>query len=178
MKVLPKEQLFPLIDLWRIGLLDNSISGWCASTTAPDSAVTNPVLLLLDIAASDPSSLPKPVVLTTLRMLSNAFANATLSRCLLSRDEVGAGSSTRQALTTVLVATLLHHDAGVRTAAASLAFNVSTFVQKPRVEAVRSGRRGEDVPGDDESEGEWEVELVSAIIEALRNENTSEDVGE
>ncbi|KAL5501594.1 hypothetical protein ACEPAH_8854 [Sanghuangporus vaninii] len=173
---LPKERLFPLIDLWRIGLLDKSISGWCASMAAPDSMVKNPVLKILDIAASDPSVLPKPVILTTLRMLSNTFANMTLARCLSSQNGSRQGLSSRQALTTVLVSALLHEDAGVRTAAASLAFNVSTYVQKPRVDAVRSGRRGEDVQGGDESEGEWEVELISAIVEAVRNETTSEDV--
>ncbi|KAL5482634.1 hypothetical protein ACEPAI_9228 [Sanghuangporus weigelae] len=175
-EALPKEQLFPLIDLWRIGLLDNSISGWCASTAAPDSTMKNPMLKILDIAASDPSLLPKPVILTTLRLLSNTFANTTLARCLLSQNESGPGLSPRQALTTVLVSALLHEDAGVRTAAASLAFNVSAYVQKPRVDAARSGRRGEDVQDGDESEGEWEVELVSAIVEAVRNETTSEDV--
>ena len=83
-------------------------------------------------------------------------------------------------MTTLLVSTLLHEDPGVRTAAASLAFNVSVYVQKPRVEKVRGGRRGDDDDDDDEKsdgEEEWEVEIVSAVVEAVRSERMSEDVG-
>ncbi|EJC97999.1 DUF862-domain-containing protein [Fomitiporia mediterranea MF3/22] len=179
-KALPQAQLFPLVDLWRIGLLDNSISSWCASTTVDvQGMMKNPVLLLLSNAASgDMSTLPKPVILTTLRMLSNAFANVTLARTLLNPSSPSSSSSSlsaRQMLTILLVSSLLHEDSAVRTAAASLAFNVSLFYQKPRVEAARSGRRGEE-EGEGESDGEWEVEVVSAVVEALRTEVGSEDV--
>lgn len=61
-------------------------------------------------------------------------------------------------------------------AAASLTFNIAAFYQKLRVEDVRDGRRGED--NSVEGDGDWEVEMVSAVVEALKNETSSEDVGE
>ena len=80
----------------------------------------------------------------------------------------------RQDVTGVLVPSLLHEDVQVRTAAASLAFNVAAVLQKPRVEAVRTGRRL-DEPDD---VGDWEVEMVSAVVEALDREKDNEEVGE
>ncbi|KAH8114642.1 DUF862-domain-containing protein [Phellopilus nigrolimitatus] len=172
MKALPQSQLFPLVDLWRVGLLDNSISSWCASASVNTNAV-NPVLQLLDYAATS-TSLPKPTLLTTLRLLSNSFENIALARTLLNAAVSGSTSSPRQTLTLLLVPSLLHEDAGVRTAAASLAFNVAAHYQKPRVDALKNGRGG-DRPNE-EGEGDWEVEVVSAIVEALRMETASEDV--
>ena len=78
----------------------------------------------------------------------------------------------------VLVPSLLHSDGLVRTAAASLAFDVSTVLQKSRVEAVKSGR-GIRAYGDAEGGfADWEVEMVSAVIEALDREKENEEVGE
>jgi hypothetical protein len=79
-------------------------------------------------------------------------------------------------LTLIIVSSLLHDDGSVRTAAASLAFNVGAWLQNNRVEAVKGGKgiRG-DAVGEDE---EWEVELVSAILEAFGRETGNEEVGE
>lgn len=71
----------------------------------------------------------------------------------------------------VLVPSLLHEDGAVRTAAASLAFNVAAFIQKGRVAKVR----GETVEAFEDED--WEVEIVSAVVEALDRETASEDVG-
>jgi desumoylating isopeptidase 1 len=75
----------------------------------------------------------------------------------------------------VLVPSLLHSDGLVRTAAASLAFDVSTVLQKSRVEAVKSGR---GIKPYEDGLADWEVEMVSAVIEALDRENENEEVGE
>lgn len=140
----------------------------------------NPTFLILKHALLSQPPLPKPFLLTTLRMLSNAFSNERLARTLLDpamRETLGRTWSGRQDLTSLVVPALLHDDLGVRTAAASLTFNIAVYVQKPRFEAQRSGRRGDDGPGENESEGDWEVEMVSATLEALRIETSSEDVG-
>lgn len=140
----------------------------------------NPTFLILKHALLSQPPLPKPFLLTTLRMLSNAFSNERLARTLLdpaTRETLGRTWSGRQDLTSLVVPALLHDDLGVRTAAASLTFNIAVYVQKPRFEAQRSGRRGDDGPGENESEGDWEVEMVSATLEALRIETSSEDVG-
>lgn len=183
LKALPLDQLFPLVDLWRMGLLDPSVATWCASdslTTSSPTKPMNPTFLILKHALLSQPPLPKPFLLTTLRMLSNAFSNERLARTLLNpatRETLGRTWSGRQDLTSLVVPALLHDDLGVRTAAASLTFNIAVYVQKPRFEAQRSGRRGDDGPGENESEGDWEVEMVSATLEALRIETSSEDVG-
>lgn len=148
-------------------------------TSSPTKPM-NPTFLVLKHALLSQPPLPKPFLLTTLRMLSNAFSNERLARTLLdpaTRETLGRTWSGRQDLTALVVPALLHDDLGVRTAAASLTFNIAVYVQKPRFEAQRSGRRGDEGPGENESEGDWEVEMISAILEALRTETSSEDVG-
>jgi hypothetical protein len=78
----------------------------------------------------------------------------------------------------VLVPSLLHSDGLVRTAAASLVFDVSTVLQKSRVEAVKSGQGIKPYGAAEDGFADWEVEMVSAIIEALDREKENEEVGE
>ena len=77
----------------------------------------------------------------------------------------------------VLVPSLLHSDMLVRTAAASLAFDVSTVLQKSRVEAVKGGRGIKPYRAAEGGFADWEVEMVSAVIEALDREKENEEVG-
>jgi len=100
-------------------------------------------------------------------MLCNAFSHPVLSQQLLK-------SPIREKVTEVLVPSLLHADGLVRTAAASLTFDVSSVFQKARVEAVKSGRGIK--PYGDERLVDWEVEIVSAVIEALDREKENEEV--
>ena len=166
--VLPPAQLFPLADMWRLALLDDAVGTWCAAQTSPGPAA-DPVQVLLDIALRpDP---PRNYLLTVLRMVANAFAAPALTRALLS----GAVGGKRASVTALLVGSLLHADVHVRTAAASLAFNVAACVQRGRLEQVRR-KRGHVSPTTDE-DGEWEVEVVSAVLEALQNEVQNEDIG-
>ncbi|KZT73971.1 DUF862-domain-containing protein [Daedalea quercina L-15889] len=166
--VLPAAQLFPLVDLWRLSLLDQPIATWCSAATSQ----TNPVHIFMSKAidalhTADMSA--RNTVLVTLRLLANATSNTALVRSLLS----AAGH--RAETTKVLVSSLLHADASVRTAAASLAFNVAAYLQKGRMDRLRgdSSAAGMEV----EEDGDWEVELVSAVLEALSNETHSEEVG-
>ena len=69
---------------------------------------------------------------------------------------------------------MLHEDVSVRIASASLAFNFAAHYHKPRVEAQQSGKRGEPMT-ESPMDGEWEVEVVSAIVEAIRMESSNED---
>jgi len=62
----------------------------------------------------------------------------------------------------------------VSVAAASLVFNVGAWIQKGRIARTK----GDDAVGGiraGEEGGEWEVELVSAVAEALGSEEESED---
>ena len=71
------------------------------------------------------------------------------------------------------MATLLHEDAAVRTAAASLTFDVAAALQKSRVNRLRGGAALVAIEEDEECE----AELVSAVLEALSKEVQSEEVG-
>ncbi|THH01928.1 hypothetical protein EW026_g855 [Hermanssonia centrifuga] len=166
---LPAAQLFPLVDLWRLALLDEVVGSWCASSSGGTSDLIRIILTKALSSLSSPSdpSTTRNYILTTLRMLSNVFVTALLARDLLS------GVGKRNSVTALLVASLLHQDAAVRTAAASLAFNVSAFVQKGRLEQVRN-KYGPFAGA--EEDGEWEVEFLSAVLEALQNETQSEDI--
>ena len=162
---LPVASLFPLFDLWRLALLDPAVGPWAASALVASS----PLSLFIDKATttlqqSDPSFNPRNFLLTTLRLLSNAFATPVLAQTLFT--------SARAAVAAVVIPSLLHTDGSVRTAAASLAFNVSAYLQKSRVEKVRGGA------GNVQEDEEWEVEMVSAVVEALDREVVNEEVGE
>jgi hypothetical protein len=78
----------------------------------------------------------------------------------------------------MLVQTLLHQDRLVRVAAASLAFNVGAWVQKGRIARIKGSDAVVDGIRAGEEDGEWEMELVSAVAEALGSEEESEDAGE
>lgn len=168
LNALAPAQLFPLTDMWRLALLDENISIWCATSAGTSSDPVQAILIkaLSTLSNADTQATSRPYVLTTLRLFSNAFASDSLARSILSVK--------RTTVTSLLVSSLLHADASVRTAAASLAFNVSAFLQKGRLEAVKA-RYGPSAGS--EEDGEWEVELVSAILEAIANEVQSEDIG-
>lgn len=171
---LPPAQLFPLVDMWRLAVLDVTVANWLSSSTAnhdPIHILLQKALSVLDSDDATEKSGARNYLLTVLRTLANGFAHAALSKILLSGVSPGGK---RAQVTRVVVATLLHEDAAVRTAAASLAFDVAAALQKSRVERVR----GATVAVEVEEDEEWEVELVSAVLEALGNEVQSEEVGE
>ncbi|KAH9927057.1 DUF862-domain-containing protein [Amylocystis lapponica] len=161
---LPPAQLFPLVDMWRLALLDDAVGSWCASAV-PHANPVHTSLIAAATALESAQAGARNFILVALRMLANTFACAALVRSLF------AAGGARALATRVLVSSLLHADAAVRTAAASVAFNVAAFLQKGRIE----GLRGASVGGEDE-DGEWEVEMVSAVLEALSKEVQSEEV--
>ena len=161
---LPPASMFPLFDIWRLAILE--------PTTA--RATLTPFFKVLASTIETMSSSPRATLLTLLRLTTNALGTSSLSRSLL----LPAGAhDARAALTSVLVQTLLHQDRLVRVAAASLAFNVGAWVQRSRVARIKGEEAGDGIRADEE-DGEWEVELVSAVAEALAGEDESEDAGE
>lgn len=171
---LPTDALFPLVDMWRLAVLDSAVATWLAA--APGAG---PVGVLARIARdalaqSTQDKGTRNYVLTTLRLLANAFGSAALARGLLS----GPGAD-GEVLGT-LVPALLHADAVVRTAAASLAFNAAASVQRARV-AAGAGLGGttassvNDADAAAAADEDWQVELASALVEALKRES-GEDV--
>ncbi|KAG6834077.1 hypothetical protein H0H93_012113, partial [Arthromyces matolae] len=81
--ILPAESLFPLVDLWRLALLDPAVGSWAATAPAP----SNPITIFINKATTtlqqtNPTSNPRNYLLTTLRLLSNTFATPLLSQTL------------------------------------------------------------------------------------------------
>ncbi|KAG6834078.1 hypothetical protein H0H93_012111, partial [Arthromyces matolae] len=79
--ILPVESLFPLVDLWRLALLDPAVGSWAATAPAP----SNPITIFIDKATTtlqqtNSTSNPRNYLLTTLRLLSNTFATPLLSQ--------------------------------------------------------------------------------------------------
>ncbi|KAG7088268.1 hypothetical protein E1B28_012282 [Marasmius oreades] len=161
---LPPESLFPLVDMWRLALLDPAVATWCAANFS-----SSPLVTLSRVASKlSIQQCPRPYALTLLRLLSNAFS----SNVLAPRFFIG---NFRLEVIALVIPSLLHGDGSVRNSGASLAFNMAAFLQTGRAEAVRNSNGGGTVKSDMEDE-EWEIEMVSAVVEAIDREKTSEDV--
>ncbi|TFK24385.1 thioredoxin family protein [Coprinopsis marcescibilis] len=163
---LPIECLFPLVDMWRVALQDPAVGVWLAAFPAQD-----PINIFFPNAISavqQPSKQSRNYVLTVLRLLSNGFSSPVSAKWLLT-------GAVRERLTQVVVPSLLHEDAAIRTAAASLAFNCAAYFQKARTEAVRTGKRW-SAESEGEDMGDWQVEIASAVVEAIDRERENEEV--
>lgn len=162
---LPMPSLFPLIDLWRLAVLDSSIAGWLFTVSSSDPLSVMLAKATEALRSSESTPGLRNLILITLRLFSNAFATPTLLKKLFFPEM-------KSAITAMLINSLLHTDTAVRTAASSLAFNFSVTLQKGRIEKIRGNNYAEAVAEDED----WEVEVVSAVVEALDRETSSEEV--
>ncbi|KAL7334864.1 hypothetical protein PS15p_200430 [Mucor circinelloides] len=153
------DQLFPLFDIYRTLLLSKTVS---------DFYVNDPsqIATILEIASKNESP-AKATWLMILRIACNIFANTTLSTAQFTSN---LAASHRSQLTQLLVSSLLASDAQVRQAAASLAYNCSTCIAIERLEKEKGTFSGMAEQEDDD----WEVELSSAVMDALVKETDEE----
>jgi hypothetical protein len=171
---LKPEETFPLIDLWRVGLLDPKLVTLLTFALSPSQSGDDPLSTILNLAAStlktSSSSTPKPFLLTTLRLLTNLLAPLPLANMILATPSQSPklGKLLENVLS-VTVDSLLHPDQSVRSAAAGVAVNLASWRHRVSKELGKGA--------DEMEEHEWEVELVSAAIEAIDRE-ADEDVCE
>ncbi|KAK4511413.1 uncharacterized protein ATC70_012628 [Mucor velutinosus] len=153
------DQLFPLFDIYRSLLLSKTVS---------DFYVNDPsqIASILEIASQNETP-AKATWLMILRIACNLFANTTLSTTQFTSN---LAASHRSQLTQLLVTSLLASDAQVRQAAASLAYNCSTCIAVERLEKEKGTFSGMAEQEDDD----WEVELSSAVMDALIKEMDEE----
>ncbi|PFH46122.1 hypothetical protein AMATHDRAFT_156197 [Amanita thiersii Skay4041] len=171
--VLPLQNLFPVVDLWRLFVLDSSVVPWITSYPNFDEhPLTKLLTSVVGVVEKEGIAAPslRNYVLTSLRLFANVFASRAVAERLLGDEK------RRKMMTTLVVQTLLYEDTGVKSASAALAFNVAAVLQRARV----SWLRGESVVGggedvEIENSEEWEVEMVSAVVEALSREKENED---
>ncbi|KAF9005982.1 thioredoxin family protein [Cyathus striatus] len=158
------DALFPLVDIWRLAYLDPAVHKFFTEHT------TDPISLFVEKAnhaVQVSSKASRNFILITLRLLANAFSGEGLAKRILT-------GAARTKFTSVLIPCLLHEDVAVRTAASSLAFNAAAVLQKDRIEAVKTGR---GIQSENELvEEDWEIEMVSALVEALSREKDNEEV--
>ncbi|KAG8714605.1 hypothetical protein FRC09_017445 [Ceratobasidium sp. 395] len=147
------QDIFPVLDLWRLALL---VDGFATRCTLGPAGLANVFHIAAEHLQKLGPSAPKALALTSLRLQSNVSANSALLRQLMqARDN-------RSSFTQILVSGLLHQDAGVRTTASTLVFNVGTHLQ-------RSRRQSPSRP-DPVEDGDWEVEVLTALLESLSSE--------
>lgn len=167
------EQVFPVLDLWRVALLNTQISAAVAMDLSPTTSPKLPILpiitLIQNTVSAQGSSTPKPFLLTALRLLTNIVASLPLANVFLSA--ASTYTQAQEQVIGILVESLLHADSGMRSAAAGLAVNVSSWRHRL---AKDKGIQAED---EDLGGHEWETEVLSAVIEGLARE-ADEDVGE
>ncbi|KAF8895174.1 PPPDE putative peptidase domain-containing protein [Infundibulicybe gibba] len=154
-QILPPDSLFPLIDLWRLAFLEPSVGAWTAARITAGASNTDPISIFLN--AIHGKEAPRSTMLTILRLLSNALSTQSLGVTLVT-------GKIKEAVRAVLVKGLLSADTALRGAAAGLGVGIGATVQRVRREGGGAGEGYE----------EWEVEIVSAVVEALGNE-TGED---
>lgn len=131
-----------------------------------DCPVASQIATILEIASKNESP-AKATWLMILRIACNIFANTTLSTAQFTSN---LAASHRSQLTQLLVSSLLASDAQVRQAAASLAYNCSTCIAIERLEKEKGTFSGMAEQEDDD----WEVELSSAVMDALVKETDEE----
>ncbi|KAF9778668.1 PPPDE putative peptidase domain-containing protein [Thelephora terrestris] len=161
---LSTEQLFPVIDLWRIGFLSATVGTWVAGENANSSGVS-PNIIFEFLKKAELKPLPRSFVLTLLKFFSNALGALPLSRQLLAPGPL------RERLTSLAISQLLEEDNQVRATAASLVFNIASCTQAQRAE---TGGNNSLPPIHAGSDTDWEIEVLSAIIEGIRREENEE----
>ena len=163
-EVLKPAELFPAIDLLRLGVLNESVA---ASFAATSPSGDHPLLATLAaVNRLDSSGLPRPLALTSLRLFSNVLLSPTLAQLVM------ASPDHRSALTSLVVHCLLSSEADVRTSAGSLAYGMVAWWSRGRTRWI------DEKAIADEDEESWEVEMLTALGEALQREKENVDVGE
>ncbi|KAI9468956.1 MAG: PPPDE putative peptidase domain-containing protein [Benjaminiella poitrasii] len=154
---LSTDEYFPLLDIYRALMISHS-----------DVYVHDPAQLatILDIASRN-EHCNKATWIMVLRIACNIFFNPTLSTTHFTSD---LPSSHRTQLTQLLVNSLLSPESRVRQIAASLAYNCSTVVAIERLKKEEGSFKGIAEQEDDD----WQVELTSAIMDALIKETDEE----
>ncbi|KAI8345374.1 PPPDE putative peptidase domain-containing protein [Blakeslea trispora] len=154
---LPADQLSPALDIYRSILLQQTVS---------DFFVHDPSQLVRLMTMMD-SPLPKATWLMILRTICNIFSNTTLATTHFTSS---LPTSHRTELTQLVITSLLAEDAQIRQTAASLAYNCSTGIASERLQKEQGTFAGMAEQEDDD----WQVELSSAILDALSKEQDEE----
>jgi thiol-disulfide isomerase/thioredoxin len=152
-ETLPPDNLFPIVDLFRVALVDPRLSGYFAQ----DRSST--ILTVLSTVINLDAKCPYTLRIVTLHMACNLFTSPLFPPKLLS-DQVLSTP-----LLQLVTSSLLDTDhPPVRVAAASLAFNIAAANHMRRI------AEQEDLLSES-----GQVELVASLLEAMARERESKD---
>ena len=152
-KTVPPEKLFPLVDLFRLALIDPRVSGYFAQDVSPVLAILHKVVQLDD-------NCPYQLRIVTLHMACNLWTSPLFPKYLLSDGKLSTP------LLHILTSSLL--DAShtqVRVVAAQLAFNMAATNHQQRLAHKKNDLLPES----------GQVELMASLLEAMKNEKESID---
>ncbi|KAI8997841.1 PPPDE putative peptidase domain-containing protein [Pilobolus umbonatus] len=151
---LSNDHLFPILDLFRTLLPRRHVSSFYLSNAIQ-------IANLLEIGYT--RDINKATWLMILRIGCNIFSNSQLS---VTHFTSLLPSSHRAQLTQLLITSLLASDQQIRQTAASLVYNYSTSIANERLEKENGTFSGTAEQEDDD----WEIEVVSAIVDAFSKE--------
>ena len=147
--------LFPLIDLLRLALVDPRFSGYFAEEEKPKSLI----LCLLNFVDKLDSGCPYSLRIVTVHAACNLFTSPLFPPKLLSDIDFSSP------LIALVATSLLNDNVTARVAAASLAFNVVAFNHRQRMK-----QKNDLLP---ESA---QVELAASLLEAIDRESNEESL--
>ncbi|KAJ1021315.1 hypothetical protein NDA18_005554 [Ustilago nuda] len=168
------DSLFPLLDLFRLSVLQESyVRRIFRNPTAADRKEINGITRLLSLVSQvaykgESSASQTPLFLIAARLLTNLAASTPFVQVIESHETV------RSLVLELTTSLLLCRDARVRSAAASCAFNLALhqhaqrpdwFNRDPQAPPMLGSRLGET----------WESELASALLQAIINELESDE---
>ncbi|KAJ1927931.1 hypothetical protein IWQ60_002487 [Tieghemiomyces parasiticus] len=172
---------FPVLDLVRYALTCPGLCGAAEGETG--FRWTKKLLSDATAVATDSEAVPRPLLITALRLACNIWACDNLVDHLSQPPTVeGAGTPPLlDVLTGLMVHAILCSEVTVRQAGAALAFNLGAWVgtgRRAAYERARGATRLSDtspLPSEwcDHRHEDWLIEAVSAITEALRKEPAS-----
>ncbi|KAL2048304.1 hypothetical protein N7G274_000215 [Stereocaulon virgatum] len=152
-ETLPPDNLFPIVDLFRVALADPRLSGYFAQ----DRSLT--ILTVLSAVINLDAKCPYTLRIVTLHMACNLFTSPLFPPKLLSDQFLSTP------LLQLVTSSLLDTDhPPVRVAATSLAFNIAAANHMRRI------AEQEDLLSES-----GQVELVASLLEAMARERESKD---
>ncbi|KAN0062595.1 hypothetical protein ACQY0O_005127 [Thecaphora frezii] len=174
LRILAAEQLFPLVDMLRLTLLiDEFAAALLAEIHDACQASGSVLLATLDKVQSLTSdggweANRRPLYLTAARLLGNLTASERFLNAVEHHEPL------RQKVLDLTTSLLLCPDAGVRSAAATSSFNIALHEHWMRPEWINRDASASPSLGSRLGEA-WETEMVSALVQAVSNENESDE---
>ena len=152
-QTLPPESLFPIVDLFRLALVDPRVSGYYAEDASEI------VFRILNTVNRLDTSCPYQLRIVTLHMACNLFTSQLFPIKLFMKPTYSAP------LFQLVTSSLLDNEhPPVRVAASSLAFNMAASNHQQRIEG-----NADFLPESSQ------VELVASLLEAMGRERESKD---